>query len=287
MTIQPSTVAHRPAVDTRIEIIPTEGIVERVAATLPVTTALTVTCLPHHGIERTLRAAVQLSVLGYKAIPHLAARSLRSRAELTGILRECDAAGIGEVFVIGGDRKKPAGTYESALPVLEDIAQYTGGMMRAGIAGYPEGHPVVGPADVLDALLAKQHLAAHVVTQMCFSAEKILDYTAFLRREGVGLPVWAGVAGSVPRARLVSLGTQIGVGSSLKFLSRKGPLARKLLSGDRYSPDSLISGLESRPASIAGIHLYSFNSLDAVPGGPDQEPTHSAPDPALVRGNVP
>ena len=267
----------------RIEIIPSEGIVERVKAVVPLTTTLTVTCLPHHGIERTMRAAVQLGVLGYKVIPHLAARSLHSRADLTGILRDCDVAGIGEVFVIGGDRKQPAGPYESALPVLEDIAQYSGGMMRAGVAGYPEGHPSVGPVDVLDALLAKQHLASHVVTQMCFSAPKILDYTALLRREGVRLPVWAGVAGSVPRTKLVSLATQIGVGSSLKFLSRKGPLARKLLSGDRYSPEGLVSGLESQPGSIAGIHLYSFNSLDSVPG-PGQASTSSALQQALIRG---
>ncbi|MCU1515812.1 MAG: methylenetetrahydrofolate reductase [Pseudarthrobacter sp.] len=267
-TTSPSAAASRPVGPTRIEIIPTEGIVERVAATVSLGTTITVTCLPHHGIERTMRAAVQLSVLGYKAVPHLAARSLQSRAELTGILRDCSAAGIGEVFVIGGDRKRPAGIYTSALPVLEDIAQYTGGMMRAGIAGYPEGHPLVGPVDVLDALLAKQHLASSVVTQMCFSAPAILDYAALLRREGVDLPVWAGVAGAVPRTKLVALGTQIGVGSSLKFLSRKGTLARKLLGGDRYSPASLIAGLESQPGRIAGIHLYSFNSLDSVPGGP-------------------
>ena len=268
----------------RIEIIPSEGIVEQVKALVPLTTTLTVTCLPHHGIERTMRTAVQLSVLGYQVIPHLAARSLHSRADLTGILRDCDVAGIGEVFVIGGDRKQPAGPYESALPVLEDIAQYSGGMMRAGVAGYPEGHPSVGPVDVLDSLLAKQHLASHVVTQMCFSVPKILDYTALLRREGVRLPVWAGVAGSVPRTKLVSLATQIGVGSSLKFLSRKGPLARKLLSGDRYSPEGLVSGLESQPGSVAGIHLYSFNSLDSVPGGPGQAATSSALQQALIRG---
>jgi len=284
MTVQSSTFADRHVWPTRIEIIPTEGIVEQVTAKVPLATTLTVTCLPRHGIERTMRAAVQLSVLGYKAIPHLAARSLQSRAELTGILRDCNAAGIGEVFVIGGDRKKPAGMYESALPVLEDIAQYSGGMMRAGIAGYPEGHPFVGPVDVLDALLAKQHLASNVVTQMCFSAPKILDYAALLRREGMELPVWAGVAGAVPRTKLVSLGTKIGVGSSLKFLSSKGTLARKLLSGDRYSPDSLIAGLESQSANIAGIHFYSFNSLDAVPGGPGQASTSSAPGTALIRG---
>ena len=267
----------------RIEIIPAQGIVEQVQAQVPTTTALSVTCLPHHGIERTMRTAVELSDAGYKVIPHLAARSIRSRGEVTEIVRGCDAAGIREVFVIGGDRKQPAGIYDSALPVLEDIAQYSSGMMRAGVAGYPEGHPLVSPLDLLDGLLAKQDLASHVVTQMCFSAGKIHDYAALLRREGVHLPVWAGVARAVPRTKLVALSAQIGVGSSLKFLSRKGPLARKLLSGDRYSPDSLISGLASRPGNIAGVHLYSFNSLDPLPAGPDQA-TASALQTALIRG---
>ena len=40
---------------TRIEIIPSAGIVEQVQALVPLTTTLTVTCLPHHGIERTMR----------------------------------------------------------------------------------------------------------------------------------------------------------------------------------------------------------------------------------------
>lgn len=267
----------------RIEIIPAQGIVERVQALVPATTTLSVTCLPHHGIERTMRTAVELSDAGYKVIPHLAARSIRTRSELTEIVRGCDAAGIREVFVIGGDRKQSAGVYDSALPVLEDIAQYSSGMMRAGVAGYPEGHPLVSPVDLLDGLLAKQHLASHVVTQMCFSAGRIHYFAALLRREGVHLPVWAGVAGFVPRTKLVALSTQIGVGSSLKFLSRKGPLARKLLSGDRYSPDSLIAGLESQPGHLAGIHLYSFNSLESLPASPDQAPT-SALQTALIRG---
>ena len=97
------------------------------------------------------------------------------------------------------------------------------------------------------------------------------------------LPVWAGVAGSVPRTKLVSLATQIGVGSSLKFLSRKGPLARKLLSGDRYSPKAWWPGWKASP-DLAGIHLYSFNSLDSVPGGPGQASSSAALQPALIRG---
>ena len=63
---------------TRIEIIPSTGIVEQVQAMVPLTTTLTMTCLPHHGIEGTMRASVELSALGYTVIPHLAARSIQT-----------------------------------------------------------------------------------------------------------------------------------------------------------------------------------------------------------------
>jgi methylenetetrahydrofolate reductase (NADPH) len=43
---------------TRIEIIPSAGIVDLVQELVPRTTTLTMTCLPHHGIERTVRASV-------------------------------------------------------------------------------------------------------------------------------------------------------------------------------------------------------------------------------------
>lgn len=247
---------------TRIEIIPSDGIVEKVQATVPLSTTLTVTCLPHHGITRTMEASTKLSLLGYTVLPHLSARGLEDRAQLSGILRDCEAAGITEVFAIGGDGPQGAGPYDSCLPLLEDIAEYSGGRISAGIAGYPEGHPSVGGLDLLDALLAKQHLATHVVTQMCFSAPKVLDYAALLRREGVELPVWAGVAGAVPRTKLLALATQIGVGTSLKFLSSKGALARRLLSGDKYSPGDFVSDLMAHPDNVSGIHLYSFNRLD-------------------------
>lgn len=253
---------------TRLEIIPSEGIVEKVTAAVPLGTTLTITCLPQHGVGRTVRAAVRLAELGYPVVPHLAARALQDRPQLVGILRECDAAGIREVFAIGGDSPRAAGSYGTAEELMEDIAQYSGGGISIGVAGYPEGHPSVVGLDLLDALLAKQHLASRVVTQMCFSAPKIVDYVGLLRREGVELPVWAGVAGAVPRTRLVALGTQIGVGASLKFLSRKGPLARRLLSGERYQPATLISELAEHPDRVAGIHFYTFNHLNAVAGEP-------------------
>lgn len=245
----------------RTEIVPSGNIIENVKASLPPGSAVAITCLPHHGIERTMRTALQLADEGYQAIPHLAARSVASADQVRKIVRSCEAAGIGDIFVVGGDAQHPAGPYGASLPLLKDIREVAGERMRLGVAGYPEGHPSVHPLRLLDSLVAKHEVASYVVTQMCFSVPKITDYIALIRREGVELPVWIGVAGAVPRTKLVSLAAKIGVGTSLKFLSRQGPLARRLLIGDSYSPNTLISQLAHDSDAVAGIHLYSFNNL--------------------------
>lgn len=209
-----------------------------------------------------MQASVQLGLLGYNVIPHLAARSLESRAQLAGILADCETAGITEVFAVGGDAPHAAGPYTGSGRLMEDIADLSGGNLAVGVAGYPEGHPKHNELHMLDALLEKQHLAASVVTQMCFSAPRIGWYAELLRREGVDLPIWAGVAGAVPRAQLIALATKIGVGPSLKFLNRKGPLARRLLNAGSYSSQSLVSELSALQPALTGIHLYSFNNLE-------------------------
>jgi methylenetetrahydrofolate reductase (NADPH) len=245
---------------TRLEIIPTEGITAGVRAHVPAGSTITVTCLPHHGIARTMQTALQLAGMGYSVVPHLAARSIGSRGQLEAALRDCRDAGIREVFAIGGDASEAAGPYSNSLQLLEDIMELSGGDISAGVAGYPEGHPHHGELQMLDALLEKQHLASGVTTQMCFSVPRISWYAETLRREGVQLPIWAGVPGAVPRAKLIALAGKIGVGPSLKFLTRQGPLGRRLLSGSSYSPLPILDQLRDVP-EIAGIHLYTFNSL--------------------------
>lgn len=244
----------------RMQVIPSEGIAARIQAAVPAGTQLTVTCLPRRGVGPTIRTAIALAYLGFEVVPHLAARSIESREQLAGVLRNCHDAGITEVFAVGGDAGEPAGPYDSSLPLLEDLAEVSGGRIRAGVAGYPEGHPDHSELHMLDALLEKQHLASSVVTQLCFSAPRIQWYAQTLRREGVRLPVWAGVPGAVPRAELISLATRIGVGPSLKLLNRRGPLGRRLLRGGHYSPESIVAELQ-RGGAVEGIHLYTFNNL--------------------------
>ncbi|WP_449373647.1 methylenetetrahydrofolate reductase [Arthrobacter psychrolactophilus] len=206
---------------------------------------------------------MELAGHGYRVVPHLAARSIGSREQLSAILRDCSAAGIVEVFAIGGDKAQAAGHYESSEALIRDIADLSGGAFRIGVAGYPEGHPAISQQQLLDSLRAKAEFADHLVTQMCFSADVLERYVSILRAEGITLPVWAGVAGSVPRTKLISLATKIGVGSPLRFISGKGALGLRLLRGGRYSPDELVSELTVLNPALAGIHHYSFNNLDS------------------------
>ncbi|MDJ0317553.1 methylenetetrahydrofolate reductase [Arthrobacter antibioticus] len=252
----------------RVEIIPTHGIVEAVASQLRSGTTLTVTCLPHHGVERTMETASALADRGYNAVPHLAARSISSRQQLVGILKQCSAAGITEVFTIGGDKGRPDGPYASSGALMQEIEDISGHSLRMGVGGYPEGHPAMGTQQLADSLMAKHQLADYLVTQMCFSAGTIESYIAGLRQVGIELPVWAGVAGAIPRTKLVGLATKIGVGSSLRFLSGQGSLGRRLLGGSKYSPEPLMEQLAAVETPLAGIHLYSFNNFAGIAEGP-------------------
>lgn len=212
-----------------------------------------------------MRAAVELAGVGYTAIPHLAARSVQSRAELAEYVHRCADAGISDVFVIGGDAADAAGPYAWGGALMEDIADLSGGAVRIGIAVYPEGHPGTSEDELLRTVLAKQELASWCVTQLCFSPDTLRAYPSDLRRQGVTLPVWAGIPGPVRVSRLLRLAGSIGVGPSLGFLRRSaggantGSVVRQLLSQASFDPSPLVAALDD--VGYAGLHVYSFNDL--------------------------
>ncbi|MHA7240579.1 methylenetetrahydrofolate reductase [Arthrobacter sp. TMS1-12-1] len=254
-----------PDLPVRIEVIPGDGLEDRLRAHLPAPAVVTVTCLPHHGPREAVDTAVRLAASGYTAIPHLAARSVGGRSELADHVARCMDAGIGDVFVVGGDAAHAAGPYAWSGALMEDIAELSGGALRLGVAAYPEGHPDTPDEELTRTLLAKQVLASWCVTQLCFSPDTLRAYASRLRGDGVALPVWAGIPGPVRVSRLLRLAGTIGVGQSVGFLRRSaggadaGSVVRQLLSSASYDPAPLVAALDG--AGYAGLHLYSFNDL--------------------------
>ncbi|WP_299169438.1 methylenetetrahydrofolate reductase [uncultured Arthrobacter sp.] len=245
-----------------VEVIPGADVLSQLQRHLSPPATVAVTCLPHHGPAKTVDLAVELAAAGYRAVPHLAARSIESKQQLAEYAARLADAGVRDIFVIAGDAQEPVGPYAWSVALMEEIADLGG--FQTGFAAYPEGHPTIPEPELTQLMLKKQELGAWAVTQMCFSGEVLSDYITRLRTDGVTVPIWAGVPGRVRRTRLVSLAGRIGVGPSLKFARRSGSLLRMALASSSYDPSRLVRSIEGSGA-FAGLHVYSFNDFQGLP----------------------
>src|SRR4051795_5956697 len=86
----------------RYEVLPTPSTEDKVLAALPTDRIVTVTASPGKGLESTFALAERLARGGYQVVPHLAARMISGRSELTEICDRLVGQGISSVFVPGG-----------------------------------------------------------------------------------------------------------------------------------------------------------------------------------------
>lgn len=243
----------------RYEILPTKGIIDRLDG-IPDGVAISVTASPAKGIEATVDLALAIAERGMPVIPHLAAKRFEDVQHLRDVLKSLSESDIAELFVVGGDGDAE-GSFEDAESILGEIRDR--GEWTIGIGGYPDGHPSIPDDILMKALVSKSADASHVITQMCFDMEAIESWIARIRDEGVELPVIIGIPGVVDRARLVSVGTRIGVGDSLRFLFRHRDTLREVITGS-YSPTDFVTSLAESSLDIAGIHIYTFNQVQAT-----------------------
>lgn len=247
-----------------MEIFPTDSIEEKLEVLEP-NSYVAVTCSPSKGVEVTLDMSERIAARGFKVVPHVAARMVRDRAHLREIMARLDDMPIMSLFVPGGDSKKPAGDYSNAFELLRDIAEFDHAFEDIGVAGHPEGHPHVNDDVLLQELLRKQALSNYLVTQMCFDADIIGNWTRSIRGAGVTLPVWLGLPSVSNRTTLMKTSLRIGVGNSLRYLKNHGKVAARLLKAKDYRPDDLLFDLAPYLAdselNIRGHHIYCFNQV--------------------------
>ena len=250
----------------RFEIIPLKNAITQ-AGYLPAGSVITVTASPNKGMEATMDLAAELAESGFDVTPHLSARLHRDRAHLAATLERAASLGLRRAFVVGGDHLHP-GEFFDGLSLLRAMNEMGHPFEEVGIPAYPEGHPVI-PDDKLDrALSEKQSYADHLATQMCFDAEAIRSFLSDIRRRHIRLPALLGVPGVGGRMKLLQISARIGVGDSMRFLSKNARVVTKLLGPGGYDPGELLEGLGnslSDPAlAIHGLHVYTFNRCEAT-----------------------
>jgi methylenetetrahydrofolate reductase (NADPH) len=246
----------------RFEILPV-GRGEHEAEQLRTPLHLTVTCSPKHGPDHTVEAAKRLSALGHAVTVHIAARMVRDPDHLDELLAGMAEASVDDMFLIGGDADPPLGLYTAAGDLLPLVAEHPRRPRTIGIAGYPEGHPLISDEELDRALEEKSRLADYVTTQMCFDADAVRGWVTRQRERGIELPVLIGMAGKVSRTRLLELSVRIGVGPSLAFVRKQRGLRRLFTRGSTADKlyDALAPTLDDPRLNIAGFHFFTFNHL--------------------------
>jgi methylenetetrahydrofolate reductase (NADPH) len=249
----------------RYEVLPALATEETVLAHVPRDVVLTVTASPVKGLEPTLDLTGRLTAHGYRVVPHVPARLLRDDVHLKEVVERLRGAGVDDVFVPAGDADPPAGPYDGALPVLRRLTELGGPFARVGITGYPESHPLIHDDLTVQAMWDKQAHADHIVSNLCFDPRVLGEWIARIRRRGITLPLYVGVAGPVQRAKLLAVATRIGVGESTRFLTRHASWFWRFAAPGGYSPDGLLArgerALTAPSAGVAGLHLFTFNQI--------------------------
>jgi methylenetetrahydrofolate reductase (NADPH) len=253
------------------ELVPMKSVEAAIAELGPGST-VSVTCSPAKGLAATQDLVARLVDLGHYAIPHLAARQVVDREHVARLAAWIRRVGLRVVFVIAGDCPHPAGSYVDAISFLRDLFEHDTGLEKVGVAGYPDGNPLVERPVLHEALHAKQALFATVgvagsaTTQMCFDASRIRTWLSVERCDGLTIPVVVGIPGVVERTRLLKTGVRIGVGASLRYLRKNRAAMAALMAPGGYDPTDLVTAIadDADELGITALHSYTFNSVAAT-----------------------
>ena len=247
----------------RFEIIPMKGVDDQLPF-LPAGVTVTVTASPTKGLDATLELAERVAQRGNPVVPHLSARLVEGREHLARILARLEALGVEEVFVPAGDTEIPAGPYEGAADLLEEMTDLGHHLQRVGVTGYPESHAFIPDATTIVEMTRKAPHATAIVSQICYDPTIIRSWVSEVRARGVDLPIYLGVPGVIDRAKLLRVSLRVGLGDSIRYLRKQHEVATRLLTG--YTPDELVGGLgdliDHPDARVAGWHLFTFNEVE-------------------------
>jgi methylenetetrahydrofolate reductase (NADPH) len=228
-------------------------------------TAVTISMPPGQTYHGIVALATRLKRAGFRPVPHVAARRIASRDALDEYLaRAAGEASVDSALVIAGDSDRPSGPFDSSRALLESGLFQRHGVVRIGVAGYPEGHPKIAETALEAALTAKKVLARgagldlQVVTQFCFESEPILAWVAKMKRHG--LPVRVGLPGPASLPRLLRFAMLCGIGNSVRALKAQPQAITRLLV--EAGPEAVVRDI-ARPgdAAITGVHFFCFGGL--------------------------
>jgi methylenetetrahydrofolate reductase (NADPH) len=243
---------------------------EQACRLLPTGKSLYVSYLPKQQWRETEAACRAVRAAGFRPVPHVPVRLMPDAATVDRVLSGLvDTAQVDEVLLISGDYPQALGPYTEVLQLLRSGALQRHGLRRVTVAGHPEGHPKVRPADIRRAEVDKARMAQQagleltLLTQFFFDQRPFLDWVRELRSAGVQARLVGGLAGPTRLSTLVKFAVRCGAGASMRVLTARPAAFTKLL-GD-HGPESVLRGLAQarceKSSDFAGVHLFCFGGF--------------------------
>ena len=250
----------------KFEVLPLKNVLDQVRW-LPDGATVSVTASPTKTLEDTMDVAAELRLRGFQVVPHLSARMTHDKRHLAALLGRMEQLEMSRIFLVGGDAPQ-RGIFPDAYSLLLAMDDLGHHLTEIGVTSYPEGHAVIPDDKLRQALHDKQPFASYLTTQMCFDPEAIGDFVSGCRADGITLPVRIGIPGVADRLKLIQISTRIGVGQSVRFLSKHRGLVTKFIKPGGYAPEDLLEGLaplaDDPAAAIVGVHIYTFNQCETT-----------------------
>ncbi len=235
-----------------------------------------ITFLPGSDLGETTKTAVRLAREGFRPVPHIAARSLESEAQLEDALKAWrQEADVEEVLLIGGAVEKPLGQFSESMAILRLGLLEKHGIKKVGLAAHPEGSPDIAPDACARAIAEKNQylksssLEGYFVTQFCFEMQPVLRWLEEIQDEEGGgnrLRVVVGLPGLATLKTLIMHARQCGIGNSMRLLLNRARDIRQMVM--TRAPDDLLVGLarawledDTLRERLGGIHLYPLGGI--------------------------
>jgi methylenetetrahydrofolate reductase (NADPH) len=227
-------------------------------------TTVNVTFLPGTDPVDTVNVSKRLRDDGMNPVPHIAARSITSKAQLADLVADMTSrAKVDEVLVIGGGVTNPVGDFTSSMEILETGVLQSAGIRKIGVSGHPEGSPDITDPQLAEALAWKNDFAKregldlYIETQFCFDAAAVVAWENMIREAGNELPIRIGIPGPATIKTLFRFAQISGIGPSMRFIAKQARNVTKLLTVQ--SPHLLIAGLAEAMANDENTKLHHFH----------------------------
>ena len=203
-------------------------------------------------------------------IPHLTCVA-HSAEDITQILDQYAAAGIGNLLALRGDRpaggEAPGGDFPNASALVSAIRRFDRHPdprgFGIGVAGFPEGHP-----GTPNRLLEIEHLKAkvdagadYICTQLFFDNHDFYDFRERCELAGIQVPIIAGImpVTSITRLRRIA---ELAAGARIPARLLK---AQNRAEGDPDAVEQIGTQYAAAQCAdllhggVAGLHFYTLN----------------------------